>query len=125
MTRDIDLKLNSTIHNWFFYDKDALASDLLIYQDHLHVFLAFTLSDIDSFYSFIVFYDLLPSNLLRMQILLIFDHFFSDHLIYLGGNLPDDLFSDHLSQVVLAVQPAEVSHQLLSGSHCAVAKAEE
>ena len=121
MTRDIDLNQNSTIYNWFFDDENALASNFLIDQDHLQAFLAFTLSDIDSFDSFIVFHNLLPSNL-WMKILLIFDHFFSHNL---ANNFPDDLFPDDISQVVLAVELAEVSHQLLSGSHCAVAKAEE
>merc|ERR1719339_783695 len=124
MTRDIDFNQESTIHNWFFDDENALASDLLINQDHLQPFLTFTLSDIDSFDSFIVFHNLLPSNL-WVEILII-DHFFSHNLIYpsdLANNLPDDLFPHHISQVVLAVELAEVSNQLLSGSDCAVAEA--
>ena len=128
MTRDLDLNEKSTIHNWFFDDENALASDLLIDQDYLQTFLAFTLSDIDSFHSFIVFHNLLPSNLWVEILLLIIDHFFSHNLIYpsdLANNLPDDLFPHHISQVVLAVELAEVSNQLLSGSDCAVAEAEE
>merc|ERR1712037_238618 len=126
MTRNINLNQNSTIHNWFFDNENALAPDLLVDQDHLQPFLAFTLSDIDSFDSFIIFHNLLPSNLRVKILLLTIDDFFSNNLIYLGNitnNLLDDLFPDHVSQVVLTVKLTEVSHQLLSRSHCAVAKA--